>query len=422
MDGEASAPLPTGAPCAFVARRLVLVPSTLHATATSATAQHSGQQEAPPGAIATQSGRICKRGSEALALAPRQDRLPCAFRDHLAAVRAPAGKTRIRNHLAENLALPQRPTGSRDAAAIEVGALGYLLVVIPISPDAPHQVGEKYRGRGDTTNIVLSDAEVSRLHSERSRHAVDMARLLDAEVARDPTSAALRTQGHLFVVAQPLVPRADLLGRILTTAADWQAWLGVTLPRRLLEARQEDTAPYLFGGTSVSPRPDGWAIHAYEIGVDRHLRPNGASPVREDNLLDLEIRDDGGLRLFCGRASTVLPRDPPVTFVFHKLIATLTYHVVNAAIAVADQADYLGGWGFAVAIRGIGKAIVDDSAYGGIMRVVDDYAQPVSVSLAELQDDPKGVVTRLLGRLYRGMGVPDFILASDLIPRGFLNQ
>jgi hypothetical protein len=91
-----------------------------------------------------------------------------------------------------------------------------------------------------------------------------------------------------------------------------------------------------------------------------------------------------------------------------------------AAIAVADQADYLGGWGFAVAIRGIGKAIVDDSAYGGIMRVVDDYAQPVSVSLAELQGDPKGVVTRLLGRLYRGMGVQDFILASDLIPRGFL--
>jgi hypothetical protein len=302
----------------------------------------------------------------------------------------------------------------------EQPGLGYLLVVIPMSSDAPHQVDGKYRGRGDTTNIVLSDAEVRRHHEERGRRAVDLAQLPDAEVARDPTSAALRTQGHLFVVAQPLVPRADLLGRILTTAADWQAWLGSTLPRRLLEARQEDTAPYLFGGTSVSPRPDGWAIHAYEIGVDRHLRPNGASPVREDNLLDLEIRDDGGLRLFCGRASTVLPRDPPVAFVFHKLIATLTYHVVNAAITVADQADYLGGWGFAVAIRGIGKAIVDDSAYGGIMRVVDDYAQPVSVSLAELQGDPKGVVTRLLGRLYRGMGVQDFILASDLIPRGFL--
>ena len=291
-------------------------------------------------------------------------------------------------------------------ASDEHPGLGYLLVVIPISPDAPHQVGGKYRGRGDTTNIVLSDAEVRRLHSERGRHAVDMAQLLDAEVARDPTTADLRTQGHLFVIAQPLVPRPDLLARSLGSAKDWWAWLNGT-STRLLEARAEDAAPYLLGA-SVSPRPDGWAMHTYEIGADRHLRPNGESPVREDNLLDLEVRDDGGLRLFCGRASSVLNRPAPVDFVVHKLIVTLTYRVVHAALAVSDQTDYLGAWGFAVGITGIGRALVDDSVYGGLMRVIDDYAQSVSVSLAELQD-PKAVVMRLLGRWYRGIGMPDFV-------------
>jgi hypothetical protein len=296
-------------------------------------------------------------------------------------------------------------------ASDEHPGLGYLLVVIPISPDAPHQVGEKYRGRGDTTNIVLSDAEVRRLHSERGRRAVDMAQLLAIEVARDPTTAELRTQGHLFVVAQPLAPRADLLARTLSSAKDWRAWLDSTA-KRLLEARAEDAAPYLVGA-SIAPRPDGWAMHTYEIGADRHLRRNGESPVREDNLLDLEVRDDGGLRLFCGRSSafvsSVLPGERPMAYVVHKLVVTLTYRVVHAALAVADQADYLGGWGFAIAIRGIGTAWVDDSAYGRLTRVVDDYDQSVSVPLADLRTDPRDVVIRLLGRWHRGMGMPDFI-------------
>jgi hypothetical protein len=77
-------------------------------------------------------------------------------------------------------------------------------------------------------------------------------------------------------------------------------------------------------------------------------------------------------------------------------------------LQVSDQTDYLGGWGFAVGITGVGRALVDDSAYGGLMRVIDDYAQSASVSLAELQD-PKAVVMRLLGRWYRGIGMPDFV-------------
>jgi hypothetical protein len=41
---------------------------------------------------------------------------------------------------------------------------GYLLVVVPPSPDAPHMVDGRYYGRGDTTKHVLSDAEVQALH------------------------------------------------------------------------------------------------------------------------------------------------------------------------------------------------------------------------------------------------------------------
>jgi hypothetical protein len=285
---------------------------------------------------------------------------------------------------------------------------GYLLVEIPVSPDAPHQVGGKYRGRGDTTNIVLSDREVRRLHDERSRRNVDLGALLDAEIARDPTGLDLRSRGHLFVVAQSLVPRDDLLSRAFTSAQEWRQWLGSPFQHRLREARTENASPRLTIGTSLSPRPDGWAIHTHEMGDDRHLRRD-LSSIREDRLLDLEIRDDGGLRLFCGRATWIVDRNPPVPVVFHELIVTLTYLVVTAALAVAEQSGYQGEWGFGAAINGIGDAIVGDNGYFEDRRIVDDYVQVASVSGAEVEADPSAVVARLLGRFYRGIGMADGI-------------
>ena len=44
---------------------------------------------------------------------------------------------------------------------------GYLGVIVPASPDAPRMVEGVYRGRGDTTNIRLSDAEVRRIRDSR---------------------------------------------------------------------------------------------------------------------------------------------------------------------------------------------------------------------------------------------------------------
>jgi predicted HTH transcriptional regulator len=44
---------------------------------------------------------------------------------------------------------------------------GYLVVQIPVSPRAPHMADDKYYGRGDKTNRVLSHAEVFLLHERR---------------------------------------------------------------------------------------------------------------------------------------------------------------------------------------------------------------------------------------------------------------
>jgi hypothetical protein len=50
---------------------------------------------------------------------------------------------------------------------------GYLLIVVPPSPDAPHMVDGQYRGRGDTTNYVMGDAEVRRVQAQRRAIRLD---------------------------------------------------------------------------------------------------------------------------------------------------------------------------------------------------------------------------------------------------------
>jgi hypothetical protein len=59
---------------------------------------------------------------------------------------------------------------------------GFLVINVPQSPLAPHMVDGRYRGRGDTTNIVLPDAEVRRLHERAALNADRATRLLRDEV------------------------------------------------------------------------------------------------------------------------------------------------------------------------------------------------------------------------------------------------
>ena len=51
---------------------------------------------------------------------------------------------------------------------------GYLLTIIAASPAAPHQVDGQYRARADTTNYVLTDADVRRIQAERRRAQRDI--------------------------------------------------------------------------------------------------------------------------------------------------------------------------------------------------------------------------------------------------------
>ncbi|MEU7863346.1 ATP-binding protein [Nonomuraea sp. NPDC049141] len=88
---------------------------------------------------------------------------------------------------------------------------GYLVVHIPASPAAPHMVDGRYYGRGDKTKYVLSDPEVVRLHESRRSADRDALALLQHEIDNDPIPADQRTLAHLFLIAQPVAGRRDML-------------------------------------------------------------------------------------------------------------------------------------------------------------------------------------------------------------------
>jgi hypothetical protein len=270
-------------------------------------------------------------------------------------------------------------------------------------------VDGRYRYRSDRTNAVPSDAEVRRLLAERETRQSDIEALLQQEVERDPTDSSLRTQGHLFIVAQPLLVRRDLLARAIGTQ-DWQLWLQTDFRNKVMSVpTPSNFEPDLFqSAQTISSRLDGWAVSTFQMGPDRRLRPNGTRPAAEDQLLDLEIRDDGGLRLFCGRAS--LEWSALGQVIFDMLIATLTRRMVRAATAVSEKADFQGEWHFGLAIRAIEGASMSRGPFGGLNpRRLDSYDETATASFDELETSPDDIVRRLLARFFRAYGYLDQI-------------
>jgi hypothetical protein len=281
-------------------------------------------------------------------------------------------------------------------------------------------VDGKYYARGDTTKYVLSDVQVQQLHQLALRHQHDAEDLLEKEIRLDPCPAELRRHAHLFGIAQPVSARRDLLQQVLKDPEGWNRFIqGKIRSGTAGQPLRDDLGPQGWSPdlprlTEISRRADGWALSSSGISPGRKVvPPEPFDPHLFDNqethLLDLEIREDGGLRLFCGRASDN-PHYSSVDFdcVFETLILGLTKRLVLAAATVADATVYLGQWDLGVAVTGI-RGLVS----WRLMRHIgaertpysdEDYRETVRVSYERLVKDSDSIVEELTGRLNRALG------------------
>lgn len=279
---------------------------------------------------------------------------------------------------------------------------GYLFVTVPSVPYEPRQVDGIYYGRGDTTRYRLSAAEVERCYQLGLRIQRDINTLLDEALQNDPWQA--RRHAHLFGVAQPVSPRSDLLLRAI--GAEPKAWHDF-LHGQMRAGPSNLWYPDLPGANEVSRRAWGWALSSVEM-PGRVI--NTSDEHRETSILDLEVREDGGLRLFCGGASTTLHRfAEPLEIAMELVIVGLTKRLVVAATTVADTADFLGSWDLGIAIIGLrglwsSRLVASGQTWAAAPFSESEYRQATRATGERLGQEPDSVVEELTGRLNRGLG------------------
>lgn len=281
--------------------------------------------------------------------------------------------------------------------------MGYVLVTVPPSPAAPHMVDGRYYGRSDKTKMVLDDARVTALHVARARRDADI-----ADVAATVDSAPLLASDPVFIgVARPAVARFPLLAE-LSAAPDWQQralkmLLGVT------GGREAGYAPSLSFATRAERRPSGFALTA---GMDSGRRLTDTSDHARSRVVEVTFAESGQIRLMSARALDV--RDGQ-KLIFEKLIVGNIVHLIALSQAVAAESGYLGGWEYAVHVRGL----LDGSSWERVNRhafeqhiyTADDYSAATSASAEELSAAPWTVAGRLGAPLLRALGsdhLPDW--------------
>lgn len=282
---------------------------------------------------------------------------------------------------------------------------GYLVIIVPPSPAAPHMVDGQYRGRGDVTNSILSDADVRRIHDRQHAERVTTEALLLAEIQRDPTPDEKRKNAHLFLLAHPVTAQADQVFQAMQRLQRHpRTWLEAELMVPLRNVPVPPAEPSLASAVQYSQRAPGWAYHPHDIDQERRVQPNAA----EEYLLDFEIGEDGSLRLFCARA-TDTPRDGS-KLAFEGLIAGLTAQVVVGALTIAARTNYFGTWRFGLAVtnlRGASSASARSASrwMDQPTRFSEDrYLRVTQASHERLRADPAGVAANLFEPLNRALG------------------
>lgn len=111
----------------------------------------------------------------------------------------------------------------REYPRAEDPSTGYIAVVVPQSPRAPHQVtiggNLRFYGRGAKGNRPLTEGEVARLYERRQSWAVDRERVL-AEVIEHAPVPEREGLGYIHAFTRPVVPdqgiyerAAEVIGR-----------------------------------------------------------------------------------------------------------------------------------------------------------------------------------------------------------------
>lgn len=284
---------------------------------------------------------------------------------------------------------------------------GYVLITVPQSPRAPHQVtvGKNLRfyGRGDVGNRVLAEGDIARLYVRRERWEVDAAAELAKVMAYAPFPAE-EEPGHLHAFARPVIPDIKIWDRIEDCGRE------VVLNRLRSAAasfpRSQNYDP------ALSRAGSNWKRRGADVWS---LDSEGTSPtfaVRAD------LNIDGRGSLFCGRATDRQPPrwsgDEPIPVLMEVIVAGNLASFFAVMGAYYEAAGYRGHVDVGVAVDGIegarsfhrrGSGGFDTEAYGA-----PTFTRTARVAAVQLEKEPQQVALGLIRHLLEATASPGYPL------------
>lgn len=225
---------------------------------------------------------------------------------------------------------------------------GYVVIMVPASPRAPHMVSTKGQGRyyrrTDSGNVPMTEAEVAALYERRRRWESDVSDAVARELGTIRDDLATDTQASLCLVISPAGGPPDLLARGLTTTSapftpvvdalqDAVTWplppeTGMQGQDLCRDALQPFSTPHALRRT-----PTGWMARQID---ESHRYPTGS--------VEMVVGNDGLVRVYCSRVgqrddvnATVGPM-----LIFTDLVASWCARMARFAAVLYDRCGYQG--------------------------------------------------------------------------------
>lgn len=276
---------------------------------------------------------------------------------------------------------------------------GYLLVRIPASPDAPHQVtvgdDRRFYGRCATGNRRLSEEEVARLYSRRQTQRVDRDQLLREVIDASGATPEAGAEGFLHAFVYPAVPDDEMWDRAVKNSQGENQLL--TALREAVGSVRTD-----WGGISLASAANWRRRGADKWSFDSAANYDKAPPVGRIARADLSM--DGRCSLFYGHAAS---RREDSFLVYERGIALTLAQFLACTAALYERGNVYGPVDIGMAVVGIRGAVSSFMA-GDLLNIPTPYAEDVAIrhlrcQTAELAEDPALMARRLTGRLVKAL-------------------
>lgn len=290
---------------------------------------------------------------------------------------------------------------------------GYLLVVVPPSPRAPHQVtvgnDRRFYGRGAKGNRRLSEQEVALLYAQRQQREVNLAARLQEVVQSVPYVPEGPDAGSVYAFAQPVPPDQGVWDAAAAAAGGLDALKG-----RIAQAARRMVTKIEFDPSFRQ------MAHWHRVGADAwRMASQPEDPPRSDFiefLSDITFNIDGRCVLFAAGAARRVseqmgqPDSEGRKYLFERTIAGNLAAFLAAVAVLYEQVGYFGAVDVGVAVTNLEGAVSvgrhEHMTSGFVMwnhvpkYNAQTYTRTHRLSAATELKDPQGVALMLTSRLF----------------------